>query len=122
MWKRAISLIVVLSCFAAASASAQSVVPDSTPAISPAKPGLFERVISRQKKNEEALDVYERMERLEVRKNASDAAPASVRIARVIPSGTGMYRIAVSPDGQPADPAAYRADLARLEKRSEEHT
>jgi hypothetical protein len=27
-----------------------------------------------------------------------------------------MYRIAVSPDGQPADAAAYRADLARLEK------
>ena len=116
MWKRAISLIVVLSCFAAASASAQSVVPDSTPAISPAKPGLFERVISSQKKNEEALDVYQRLERLEVRKNGSDAAPASVRIARVIPSGTGMARIAVGPDGQPADPAAYRADLARLEK------
>jgi len=116
MWKRAISLIVVLSCFAAASAAAQSVVPDSTPAISPAKAGLFERVISSQKKNEEALDVYERLEHLEVRKNGSDAAPASVRIARVIPSGTGMARIVVSPDGQPADPAAYRAELARLEK------
>jgi len=116
MWKRASSLIVVLSCFAAASASAQSVVPDSIPAISPAKPGLFERVISNQKKNEEALDVYERLERLEVRKNGSDAAPASVRIARVIPSGTGMDRIPVGPHGQPTDPAAYRADLARLEK------
>src|SRR5712664_99824 len=116
MSKRAFYQIALLSCFAAASASAQSVVPDSTPAISPAKPGLFERVISRQKQNEVALDVYERMERLEVRKNASDAAPASVRIARVIPSGTGMYRIAVSPQGQPTDPAAYRADLARLEK------
>jgi len=116
MWKRAISFIVVLSCFAAASAAAQSVVPDSTPAISPAKPGLFDRVISNQKKNEEALDIYERIERLEVRKNGSDAAPASVRIARVIPSATGMNRIAVGPDGQPADLAAYRAELARLEK------
>jgi len=116
MWKRAISLIVVLSCFAAASAAAQSVVPNSPPAISPAKPGLFERVISSQKKNEEALDVYERIERLEVRKNGSDAAPASVRIARVIPSATGMNRIAVGPDGQPADLAVYRAELARLEK------
>ncbi len=64
MWKRAISFIVVLSSLAAASAAAQSVVPDSTPAVSPAKPGLFDRVISSQKRNEEALDVYERMERL----------------------------------------------------------
>jgi hypothetical protein len=116
MWKRAISLIVVLSSLAAASASAQSVVPDSTPAISPAKLGLFDRVISRQKQNEAALDVYERMERLEVRKNGSDAAPASVRVTRVIPSGTGMDRIPLGPDGLPADAAAYRADLAKLEK------
>jgi hypothetical protein len=116
MGKRAISFIAVLSCFAAASAPAQSVVPDSTPAISPAKPGLFDRVISSQKKNEEALDVYERIERLEVRKNGSDAAPMSVRIARAIPSGTGVDRIAVGPDGQPTDAAAYRAELAKLEK------
>src|SRR6266850_4998330 len=116
MMKRALYQIALFSCFAAASAAAQSVAPDSTPAISPAKPGLFERVISTQKKNEEALDVYQRLERLEVRKNGSDAAPASVRIARVIPSGTGMARIAVGPDGQPADLAAYRAELARLEK------
>src|SRR5882762_11690212 len=104
MLKHAVSQIALLSCLAAAGAAAQSAVPDSTPAVSPAKPGLFERVISSQKRNEEALDVYERMERLEVRKNGSDAAPASVRIARVIPSGTGMDRIPVGPHGQPTDP------------------
>jgi len=114
--KRAFSQIALLFSLAAASAAAQSVAPDSTPAISPAKPGLFERVISRQKKNEEALDLYERLERLEVRKTAGDPAPESVKMTRVIPSGTGMTRIAVGPDGQPADPAAYRAELARLEK------
>jgi hypothetical protein len=116
MLKRAFYQVALFSCFAAAGAAAQSVAPDSPPAISRAKPGLFERVISSQKKNEEALDVYERIERLEVRKNGSDAAPASVRIARVIPTGTGMNRIAVGPDGQPMDLAAYRAELARLEK------
>lgn len=116
MWKRAISFIFVLSCFATASAPAQSVVPDSTPGISPAKPGLFDRVISSQKKNEEALDIYERIERLEVRKNASEPAPVSLRIARAIPSGTGVDRIAVGPDGQPTDAATYRAELAKLEK------
>jgi hypothetical protein len=116
MLKHGFSQIVLLSCLAAAGAAAQSVVPDSTPAISTANPGLFERVISSQKKNEEALDLYERIERLEVRKNASDPAPASVKSFRVIPSGTGMDRIPVGPDAQPADPAAYRAELVKLER------
>src|SRR5207245_392237 len=42
--------------------------------------------------------------------------PASVKISRVIPSGTGMDRIPVGPDGQPTDAAAYRADLEKLER------
>jgi hypothetical protein len=92
------------------------VAPDTTPAIGAAKPGLFDRVIANQEKNEEALDVYERIERVEIRKNANDPIPFSVKIARVIPSGTGMDRIPVGPDGQPADAAAYRAELEKLER------
>lgn len=116
MSKRTIARIAMLSLALAASGAAQSVVPDSTPTIGPAKPGLFDRVISNQRKNEEAVDVYERLERLEVRKNPNDPAPSSVKIARVIPSGTGMARILVGPDGQPTDAAAYRAALEGLEK------
>jgi hypothetical protein len=116
MLNRAFSQTAVLSLFLAASVAAQSVVPDSAPAIDEAKRGLFDRVISNQKKNEEALEVYERIERLEVHKNANDPAPASVKIVRAIPSGTGMDRIAVGPDGQPTDPAAYRAELVKLER------
>jgi hypothetical protein len=106
----------VLSLALVANAAAQAVVPDSTPTIGPAKPGLFERIISNQKKDEAALDLYERLERLEIRKNASDSAPATVKIARVIPSGTGMVHLPVSPEGQPADAAAYRIQLEGLEK------
>jgi hypothetical protein len=116
MLKRAISHFAMLSLMLAASAAAQSVVPDSVPTIGPAKPGLFDRVISSQKKNEEVLDVYERIERMEIRKNANDPVPSSIKIARVIPSGTGMDHIAVGPTGQPTDPAAYRAELVKLEK------
>jgi len=68
MLKRAISQFALLCLVLNASAAAQSVVPDSASAIGAAKPGLFDRVISNQKKNEEALDIYERIERLEVRK------------------------------------------------------
>jgi len=86
MLKRAISQFALLCLVLNASAAAQSVVPDSASAIGAAKPGLFDRVISNQKKNEEALDIYERIERLEVRKNANDPAPSTVKIMRVIPS------------------------------------
>jgi hypothetical protein len=116
MLARFSSSIAFLSLTLAANAAAQSVVPESTLTIGPAKPGLFERIIANQKKDEAALEVYERIERVETRKNPNDPAPASVKIARVIPSGTGMDRIPVGPDGQPADAAAYRADLEKLEQ------
>lgn len=76
---------------------------------------LMDRVIGNQKKDEAALEVYERMERLETRKNSKDPAPASVKITRVIPSGTGMDKIPVNADGNPPDAAAYRARLEGLE-------
>lgn len=76
---------------------------------------LFERVIANQKKVDEALDLYERLERIEMRKNSHDPQPFSEKIYRVIPAGTGMDRIPVHRDGQPADPAAYRAELQKLE-------
>jgi hypothetical protein len=116
MLKHRFARVATLSLALGASAAGQSVAPDSTPAITPAKPSLFDRVVANQRRNEEAGDVYERMERLEVRKNPGDAAPSSVKIARVIPSGTGMTHLALGPDGQPLDAAAYRADLRKLEK------
>lgn len=74
---------------------------------------LLDRVITNQKKDEAALDLYERIERLETRKNPNDPSPASVKIARVIPSGTGMDKIPVNADGHSSD--AYRARLESLE-------
>jgi len=111
MLKRAFISVAVLCLALAAGAAAQSVVPDSTPAIGPAKPDFFNRVIANQKKAEAALDLYERIEHVETRKNPSDPAPPAIKILRVVPSGTGMFRIPVGEDGKPKDSAAYRADL-----------
>ena len=76
---------------------------------------LLDQVIANQKKDEAALEVYERMERLETRRNPNDPAPASVKISRVIPSGTGMNKIPVDADGKATDVAAYRERLEGLE-------
>ena len=114
MMKRVFVPITVLSLALAANAAAQSMAPDSAPAIGPVKPDLFKHIIANQKKGEAALDLYERIERVESRKNSRDSAPVSVKIERVIPSGTGMFRIPVRDDGMPGDSAAYRADLEKL--------
>lgn len=96
-------------------AEGQAALPVSEPSAAPEPSKLLNRVISNQKKDEAALDLYERLERLETRKNASDAVPAAVKIARVIPSGTGMDKIPVNADGHPSDAEAYRARLESLE-------
>lgn len=94
----------------------QSAVPVSRPPVAPDPSELLDRVIANQKKDEAALDLYERLERLETRKNLNDPAPSSVKIARVIPSGTGMDKIPVNTDGNPADAEVYRARLESLER------
>jgi hypothetical protein len=114
MPKRSFTQIAAMSLALAANAAAQSAPPDSTLKIGPARPEVFSRVIANQKKGEAALDLYERIERVETRRSPSDAAPPVIKISRVIPSGTGMFRIPVGEDGQPKDSAAYRADLENL--------
>ena len=112
---RELTTIAFLLVAAPAPAGGQSAVPVSERADAPEPSKLLNRVITNQKKDEAALDVYERIERLETRKNPNDPAPASVKIARVIPSGTGMDRIPVNADGHPPNAEAYRARLESLE-------
>lgn len=116
MHRRTLSLIVTLLLAPVPDARAQSAVPDSAPAVAPAPSKLLDHVIANQKKDEAALEVYERIERVESRKAPNDPLPATIKIARVIPSGTGMDKIPVDADGKPPDPAAYRARLEALER------
>ena len=97
-------------------AAGQSALPVSDPPVAPDPSKLLNRVLTNQKKDEAALDLYERLEQLETRKNPNDPAPSSVKIARVIPSGTGMDKIPVNADGHPGDAEAYRARLESLER------
>lgn len=77
---------------------------------------LLERVIANQKKNDLATFTYERLEKLEIQKNAAHTQPPEVKITRAVPAGTGVDRIPVGPDGKPVDAAAYRAELEKLER------
>jgi hypothetical protein len=78
------------------------------------KAAMLDRVIADQKKDDEAETIYERIERKEIRKLPA-GTPPEVKISRTIPAGTGIDHIPVGPDGRPTDPAAYRAELEKLE-------
>ena len=114
---RACTSILVAGFFSAAVAPvlAQEAMP-SPPQTAEEKAALLDRVINNQKKSDAAQYLYERVERVEVRKSGSDTQPAEVKIFRVVPAGTGIDHIPVGPDGKPLDPVAYRADLEKLER------
>jgi hypothetical protein len=99
---------------------AQEIAPAPVPAAEPPqaeadKRALLERVIANQKRNDAEQWNYEHLERLEIRKGTASVQAPEVKIARAIPAGTGVDRIPVGPDGKPADEAAYRAELEKLE-------
>ena len=73
---------------------------------------MLDRVIANQKKNDEGENVYEHIEKKEIRK-ASGTAP-EVRVTRNVPAGTGVDKIPLGPDEKPTDTSAYRAELEKL--------
>jgi len=74
----------------------------------------FERAVAGLKEAEQALYLYERIERVEDRKSAGDSNPAEVKVSRVFPAGTGIAHIALGPDSAPENTAAYRNELEKL--------
>ena len=77
---------------------------------------VLDHVIDGIKDAEHAQYLYERIERVETRKQAGDPNPLSVKVSRVIPAGTGIAKITLGPEGKPLDADAYRAELDKLLK------
>jgi len=77
---------------------------------------LFQRVVANQKRTDQELDLFERIERMEIRKTGSDPKPAEVKAWRVFPAGVANYRIPLSAEGKPISAESYRAELQRIEK------
>ncbi len=80
------------------------------------KSDLFERVVANQKRTDQELDSYERIERLEIRKTGSDSSPAEVKVWRVFPASVSNDKIPLSADGKPINAESYRSELQKLEK------
>ena len=84
--------------------------PDGAPADS----ARFTKAVAGLKEAEQALYLFERIERVEDRKGSGEASTSDVKVARVFPAGTGIARISLGPDSKPTNEAAYRAELEKL--------
>jgi len=100
---------------AGASSASSSLQPSRESTHEPSRE-VMSHVIDGLKEAERAQYLYERIERVETRRQAVDPDPQSVRVSRVIPAGTGMAKIPLGLDGKPADADAYRAELDKLLK------
>jgi hypothetical protein len=90
--------------------------PAAPPQTEAEKSALFDRVLANQKKSDAAMNLYERIEKVETRKTGSDPLAVEVKVSRVIPAGTGVDHIAIGLDGKPADDEAYHRELLKLER------
>jgi hypothetical protein len=93
----------------------------STPPEQPAREAsatsgdMFSRVIANQKRVDANLNVYERVERVEIRKTGSDPQPSEVKVWRVFPAGTGTSKIPLTAETKPTSAESYRAALEKLQ-------
>lgn len=92
-------------------------VPVENPAAetSPTGDDMFRRVITNQKRLDADMNIYERVERTEIRKTGSDPKPSEVKVWRVIPAGTGTSKIPLTAEAKPANAESYRAALEKLQ-------
>ena len=93
----------------------QGVAADAELSVSKSGAELFGEVIAKQKQQDTNLETYERIERTEVRKTGRDAKPSDVKVMRVFPAGTGMFKEPLTAEGKPLSLESYREALEKLE-------
>ncbi len=77
---------------------------------------LLDRIIASQHRDDAAVKFYERIERRQVRRSATDASPTEDETYRVVPTGTGTLRLQIGENGRAADGEFYRKQLRTLEQ------
>ena len=74
------------------------------------------QVIDGIKEAERAQYLYERIERVETRKDSRDKDPQKAWVSRVVPAGTGIAKINLGLDAKPVNADYYRSELDRVLK------
>lgn len=112
-----VSIALLCSIFSLRSSTAgQDVAPSDPRPTSDSSTSPIARAIANQKRMEGNLELFERIERVEIRKQGNDANPIETKVMRVFPSGPAMSKILLSPTGEPINSQSYRAELEKLLK------
>jgi hypothetical protein len=69
------------------------------------------RVVENQHRNDQAMEEFERVEHVVLRKSGDNSPVLSDRTDRVMPSGTGVMRLRMAQDGMPVSQDLYRREL-----------
>jgi hypothetical protein len=76
---------------------------------------LVQRTLANQIKNDEALQIFERVERRIIHDHDMNATAGEDRTVRIIPTGTGSARILLAEHGRPSDAATIHAQMVATE-------
>jgi hypothetical protein len=79
----------------------------------PVESARFLKAVAGLKEAEQALYLFERIEKVEERKAAGDGK-IDVKVSRVFPAGTGIAHISLGLDSKPTSEASYKEELEKL--------
>jgi len=111
-------LVAAWALCSSTAAQPQETVASASHAIQtdPVASSIFRKVVENQKRTDQAMDQFERVERTEIRRVGSTATTPEVKVYRVFPAGTGMDKVPLTADGTPFSTQSYVAELEKLEK------
>src|ERR1700731_4479167 len=72
---------------------------------------LIARMVENQHRNDQAIEEYERVERVVTLKDGENSEVVSDRTERVLPSGTGTMRLQTAQSSPPVSPELHRREL-----------
>ena len=113
--RRRLTYVLLLSLGSAALAASTLPQNPDGGAPSPAQVQSFvARAIDNQHRDDLLLEEFDRVEHTQLRKT-SESSVVDDRRWRIVPVGTGLFRIALTPDDKPNDPILYRRQLALIQ-------
>jgi hypothetical protein len=76
---------------------------------------LITRTLANQNTNDDALQLFQRLERRVIHDHDMSSSAGEDRTVRIIPTGAGSARITLAEHGRPTDPAAIQAQMVATE-------
>jgi hypothetical protein len=95
---------------------AESQLRTENPPTDAERKSLVERTLANQNSDDEALQIFERVERRVIHDHDVNGAFGEDRTVRIIPTGAGSARILLADHGNPTDAAAIQAQMVATER------